>query len=43
MKKVDFVYTLEQCIKIRRKASEEFMEKMPVIFSKILPKWNYKI
>ena len=26
-----------------RKASKEFMEKMPVIFSKILPKWNYKI
>jgi len=25
-----------------KKASEEFMEKMPVIFSKILPKWNYK-
>ena len=26
-----------------RKASEEFMEKMPVIFSKILPKWNYRL
>jgi len=25
-----------------RKASEDFMEKMPVIFSKIRPKWNYK-
>ena len=25
-----------------RKALEEFMKKMPVIFSKILPKWNYK-
>ena len=25
-----------------RKASKEFMEKIPVIFSKILSKWNYK-
>ena len=25
-----------------KKASKEFMKKMPVIFSKFLPKWNYK-
>jgi hypothetical protein len=25
-----------------KKASEEFMRTMPVIFSKFLPKWNYK-
>jgi len=24
------------------KASDEFMEKMPVIFNRFLPKWNYK-
>ena len=27
---------------IGKKASAEFMEKMPVIFSDFLPKWNYK-
>jgi hypothetical protein len=27
---------------IGRKASEEFMQKMPVIFNDYLPKWNYK-
>lgn len=25
-----------------KKASEEFMKTMPVIFNKVLPKWNYK-
>ena len=24
------------------KASDEFMKKMPVIFNRFLPKWNYK-
>jgi hypothetical protein len=27
---------------IGRKASEEFMKTMPVIFNNVLPKWNYK-
>jgi hypothetical protein len=26
-----------------KKASEEFMKTMPVIFNKFLPKWNYRI
>ena len=25
-----------------KKASEDFMKTMPVIFNKFLPKWNYK-
>jgi hypothetical protein len=25
-----------------RKATGKFMEKMPVVFNKVLPKWNYK-
>ena len=35
-------YINEKVYQIGKKASDEFMEKMPVIFSKILPKWNYK-
>jgi hypothetical protein len=25
-----------------KKASDFFMEKMPIVFDKFLPKWNYK-
>jgi hypothetical protein len=32
----------EKQYEIGRKASEEFMKNMPVIFDEILPKWNYK-
>ena len=40
-------FSVKACInrkvyQIGRKASDEFMEKRPVIFSKILPEWNYK-
>jgi len=35
-------YINEKVYQTGKKASDEFMKKMPVIFSKILPKWNYK-
>jgi len=35
-------YINEKVYQTGKKVSDEFMEKMPVIFSKILPKWNYK-
>ncbi len=40
---------LETCVNIvdkiyetGKKASELFMENMPIIFDQFLPKWNYK-
>jgi len=35
-------YINDKMYQIGKKVSEDFMEKTPVIFSKILPKWNYK-
>jgi hypothetical protein len=35
-------YINEKIYQTGKKASEEFMNKMPVIFNKVLPKWNYK-
>jgi hypothetical protein len=35
-------YINEKMYQTGKKASEEFMNKMPVIFNKVLPKWNYK-
>ncbi|MDR3141605.1 MAG: hypothetical protein LBU37_07775, partial [Tannerellaceae bacterium] len=32
----------EKIYETGRKASEKFMQKMPVIFDDFLPKWNYK-
>jgi hypothetical protein len=35
-------YMNTKLYEIGKKASEEFMKTMPVIFDKFLPKWNYK-
>jgi hypothetical protein len=35
-------YINENVYETGKKASEEFMKKMPVFFYKFLPKWNYK-
>jgi len=35
-------YINEKTYQTGKKASEEFMNTMPVIFNKVLPKWNYK-
>ena len=35
-------YINEKTYQTGKKASEEFMNTMLVIFNKVLPKWNYK-
>jgi hypothetical protein len=36
-------YINDKIYQTGKKASEEFMKTMPVIFNKVLPKWNYKV
>jgi hypothetical protein len=36
------VYMNTKLYETGKKASDEFMKKMPVVFDKFLPKWNYK-
>ena len=33
---------VEKIYETGRKASELFMENMPIVFDQFLPKWNYK-
>ena len=35
-------YINDKIYQTGKKASEEFMKTMPVVFNKVLPKWNYK-
>jgi hypothetical protein len=36
------VNIIDKIYETGKKASEFFMEKMPIVFDKYLPKWNYK-
>lgn len=37
-----FVNIIDKIYETGKKASDFFMEKMPIVFDKFLPKWNYK-
>jgi hypothetical protein len=37
-----FANIIDKVYQKGRKASQEFLENMPIIFDELLPKWNYK-